>query len=99
MHNINEMKRLEKVILDNDLLAKYNIDRIGVFGSCARGEESNDIDILLEEIPDYKSIIKFREEIQSLMSKRIDIVLEKYANPIVLHRARKEIVYVSRYKK
>lgn len=30
------------------------------------------------------------------MNKRIDIVMAKYANPIVLHRTMKEIVYVTR---
>jgi len=58
---------------------------------------SNDIDILIEDSVDYRSLSILRDELQRLTNKRIDIVIAKYANPIVLHRAKKEIVYVTKH--
>jgi hypothetical protein len=38
---------------------------------------------------------KFQRDLESLTSKKIDIMIKKYANPIILHRALKDMVYVS----
>lgn len=78
----------------NNLLAKYKLKQIGIFGSLARGEEAHDIDILIEYPVDYKKLIAFRTELSQLTGKTVDIVLEAYANPIILHRAKKDIRYV-----
>jgi hypothetical protein len=93
----NQIERIEDVLVNNKLFEKFNLNRIGVFGSAARGEQSNDIDLLIEDNVDYRLLSAFRDELQKLMNKRIDIVMAKYANPIVLHRAMKEIVYVTRH--
>ena len=89
-----EIAELEDTMVRNNLFEKYNLSRLGVFGSTARGEKSNDIDILIEDNLDYRNLASFRDELQSLLHKRVDIVMGKYANPIVLYRALKEIVYV-----
>jgi len=93
----NQIEQIEYVMVDNKLFERFNLNRVGVFGSAARGEQSNDIDILIEDNTDYRLLSAFRDELQKLMDKRIDIVIAKYANPIVLHRAMKEIVYVTRH--
>ncbi|MCR4437416.1 MAG: nucleotidyltransferase domain-containing protein [Eubacteriales bacterium] len=93
----NQIEQIENVMVDNKLFERFNLSRVGVFGSAARGEQSNDIDILIEDNTDYRLLSAFRDELQKLMGKRIDIVIAKYANPIVLHRAMKEIVYVTRH--
>ena len=71
----------------NNLFEKYNLNRIGVFGSTVRNEKSNDIDILIEENVNYRQLALFRDELQKHLNKRIDVVMTKYANPIVLHRS------------
>jgi predicted nucleotidyltransferase len=91
----NQIAEFENIMVQNDLFKKFNLSKIGIFGSTARGETSNDIDILIEDNVDYRSLYEFKEELQKLTQKRIDIVIAQYANPIVLHRARKEIVYVA----
>lgn len=93
-HQISE---LESIMLRNNLFKKFKLSKLGVFGSTARGEVSNDIDILIEDNVDYRSLSVFRDELQKLTNKHIDIVIEKYANPIVLHRAKKEIIYVTEH--
>lgn len=93
----NQIKQIEEVMVSNRLFEKFNLNRVGVFGSTARGEQSNDIDILIEDNVDYRLLSAFRDELQKLMNKRIDIMMAKYANPIVLHRAMKEVIYVTRH--
>ncbi|HWQ73574.1 MAG TPA: nucleotidyltransferase domain-containing protein [Desulfitobacteriaceae bacterium] len=90
MHNIPSLV----CMVQHDLFNKFSLSKVAIFGSAARGETSNDIDILIEDNVDYRSLYELRNELQTLTQKRIDIVIAKYANPIVLHRARKEIVYV-----
>lgn len=93
----SQVAELEKAMIQNQLFERFNLNKVGVFGSAARGEQANDIDILIEDNIDYRVLSKLRDELQRLMNKRIDIVIARYANPIVLHRARKEIVYVTRH--
>jgi hypothetical protein len=92
-----QIEELENIMVQNKLFEKFKLNRVGVFGSVARGEQSNDIDILIEDNIDYRILSSFRDELQKLMDKRIDIVMGKYANPIVLHRAMKEIIYVTKH--
>ena len=75
---------------------KYALEKIGVFGSLARGEDGNDIDILVEDL-NYKKWISIKDDLENNYNLHLDVVLEKYANPIVLMRAKKEIVYVTKY--
>ncbi|MEG2347938.1 MAG: nucleotidyltransferase domain-containing protein [Cetobacterium sp.] len=89
------LNNLRDLIKNNHLLERYNLKQIGIFGSIARGENGNDIDILIEEEKDYRDLILFKEELEKISKTKVDIVLYKYANPIVLYRAKKEIVYVN----
>ncbi|HBW34003.1 hypothetical protein UF75_3276 [Desulfosporosinus sp. I2] len=91
----NQISQLEDIMVRNNFFEKFGLSRIGVFGSTARGEVSNDIDILVEDNVDYRLLSVLKNELQLLTNKRIDIVIAKYANPIVLHRAKKEIIYVT----
>jgi hypothetical protein len=93
----SQITELENTMIQNNLFERFSLSRIGIFGSTARGEQSNDIDILIEDNVDYKSLSELRDELQRLMNKRIDIVIARYANPIVLHRAKKEVVYVTKH--
>ena len=93
----NQISELEDIMVRNNLFEKFKLSKVGVFGSTARGEVSNDIDILIEDSVDYRLLSVLRDELQRLTNKRIDIVIARYANPIMLHRAKKEIVYVTRH--
>ena len=91
---MNNIEFLTDIIKKNELLEKCNLSRIGIFGSYARNEDSNDIDILVDS-DNYKNLLKFETTLNKLTSKKIDLVIEKYANPIVMYRARKDLHYVS----
>ena len=70
---------------------------LGIFGSIARGDaDPKDIDLYVDELHDYKQLILFKNELEKLTQTRTDIVIKKYANPLVLNRAIKDMVYVTR---
>jgi predicted nucleotidyltransferase len=93
---IESMNALEKVIQDEKILKKYDLERIGIFGSFARGEEANDIDFFIDrENYSLKMLINLKKDLERITEKKIDIMLRKYANPIVLYRAQRDMKYVS----
>jgi len=86
---------LEKAIKKTNLLEKYNLEKIGIFGSFARGEKSNDIDFYIDaEDYNIKNLIDLKDELEKITEKEVDIMLKKYANPIILFRAKKDMKYV-----
>jgi predicted nucleotidyltransferase len=93
---MSSMDILEKAIKQSDLLNKYMLKKIGIFGSFARGEPANDIDFYIDtdncKLADLR---KLKRDLENLTNKRVDIMIKKYANPIVLHRALKDMIYVS----
>jgi predicted nucleotidyltransferase len=94
--NIETLNALEKAIKNENLLKKYNLERIGVFGSFARGEKANDIDFFIDsENYNIKNLIGLKKELEKITEKEVDIMLKKYANPIILYRAEKDMKYVT----
>ena len=59
--------------------------RIGIFGSTARGEntENSDIDILyqLKEAVGLLNIVRMKDSLEEKLNKKVDLVSEKYVNP------------------
>ncbi|MCL2791899.1 MAG: nucleotidyltransferase domain-containing protein [Spirochaetaceae bacterium] len=97
--NIETFNVLEQAIKNENLLKKYNLDKIGVFGSFARGEKANDIDFYID-LDNYslKDLLSLKKDLEEITEKKVDIMLKKYANPIILHRAKKDMVYVTQLK-
>jgi predicted nucleotidyltransferase len=94
--NIETLNALEKAIKNENLLQKYNLEHIGVFGSFARGEKANDIDFYIDlENYNVKNLINLKKDLEKITEKEVDIMLKKYANPIVLYRAKKDMKYVT----
>ena len=94
--NIETVNALEKAIRDENLLKKYNLEKIGVFGSFARGENAKDIDFYIDSDEyNFKNLISLKNDLEKITQKDVDIMLKKYANPIILHRAKKDMKYVT----
>lgn len=98
-YKVKNLDDLEEFLNQNHVFDLLAVDRIGVFGSFARGEEANDIDLLLDEVSNKSMIVQVKEELEKKIGKKIDIVIVQYANPIILHRAKKDLIYVKKYKK
>ena len=94
LDNIIEKIRKAKPELEN----KYFITEIGIFGSYARNEqtEDSDIDILI----DFKrgmtlfTLINFKEFLENLLGKRVDIADKQMLKPKLSSYILSEVVYV-----
>lgn len=65
-----------------------------MFGSFARNEMAHDIDLLIEDDLSLETAWQFKQSLENLVDNRLDIMLKRWANPIVLHRAMQDIYYV-----
>ena len=77
---------------------RYDIIRLGVFGSAARyalGEQS-DVDIVVElKNPDMFNLIDIKQDLEEQLQKSIDIIRYRdKMNPFLKRRIEKEAVYV-----
>ena len=94
---MNNISILQQYFRNNRIFSEYNLTRIGIFGSFARDEENaNDIDILIEDDIDPDKLIQLKMMLERSFRKKVDIVLTKFANPIILYRAQKDLHYATR---
>ena len=78
--------------------SKYRITRMGIFGSVARGEqtENSDVDVYLETSkPNMFALVHIKEDLQSLFGCNVDIVrLRDQMDSLLRNRIEKEGIYV-----
>jgi len=78
------VSELQKNIIINSILP-YHPVKIGIFGSVARGEntENSDIDILyqLKEAVGLFNIMRMKDDLEEKLNKKVDLVSEKYIHP------------------
>jgi predicted nucleotidyltransferase len=95
---MNNIDILQQYLRKNRIFSEYDLKRIGVFGSFARDEaNANDIDILIEDDIDPDKLMQLKILLENSFQKKVDIVLTKFANPVILHRAQKDIRYATQY--
>ena len=81
-------KELEKKIID--YLVKKGAKKIEIFGSYARGENYNDIDVIVEfkKWPDLFAFIRYQLDLEKITGKKIDLIagkdaISKYVLPYI----------------
>jgi uncharacterized protein len=80
-----------------ELQRKYPISRLGVFGSYARGEatENSDVDIAVEfSAPMGLNFVAMADEIEELLGIKTDVVPKRAIKPKYLSSVEKDMVYV-----
>ena len=90
------IQELESILREERIFEEFGISKLGLFGSFARGEKYHDIDILLEQNMEYRLREKLKEKLQLLLNIKVDLVPEKFADPIIVYRARQDLKYVTR---
>ena len=78
--------------------SKYGITRMGIFGSVARGEqtEGSDVDVYLETSkPSMFALVHIKEDLQALFGCNVDIVrLRERMDTLLKSRIEKKGIYV-----
>ena len=98
---VTKEKIINYIISNKQTLKKeFHIDKIGLFGSFARGDEdkSSDIDLIVEFDKDINDIFEIKLRLTEVLKKHfkrdIDIAREKYLKPRVKDTILKETIYV-----
>ena len=75
---------------------KYNVEKIGLFGSYARDEatENSDIDIFVKMKPSLFDMVAIKEQIENDLNRKVDIIREhKNIKPIFLKMIKNKAIY------
>ncbi len=82
------------------LFSEYHLTKIGLFGSFATGEDSenSDIDLLVEFEPNTEDLLEKKNQIRTMIKRRfnveVDICREKYVKPYFKSQILKSVIYV-----
>ncbi len=76
----------------------YNVEKIGVFGSVAIGQntEASDIDVLvdLSKPIGFFKFIELEEFLSKVLGKNVDLVTQKALKPTIKEDILRELIYV-----
>jgi len=97
MKTLDEIR--EVLLLQKHSLCKnYQITEIGIFGSYARGEETeaSDIDILVdyETAPTIIMLVELRDYLSQVFGLKVDIVTKNGLKPRIRDRILAEAIYI-----
>jgi len=75
---------------------KYQVDTIGLFGSYARDEATSesDIDLLVEMPSKFDLYYDFKEYLEDVFQKNIDLGMKKSIRPLIALSIQKDLIYV-----
>jgi len=91
--NITNLLKANKL----DLLARYHLTSIGIFGSFTREDfkDDSDIDILIDyEQPLGIEFIDLAEELEKILNLKVDLVSKNGVKPKYFEEIQKDLVYV-----
>jgi len=83
-----------------EVIRKYRVTEIGIFGSFVRGEQKrrSDVDILVEfdprNIPGLLMLSEMERYLQRLLKKKVDVVIRSGIRPELKKGIMKEVVYI-----
>lgn len=94
LEEIQQILRQNKSLLQEN----YQIAQLGIFGSYARGEqtEKSDIDVLIdyEQAPTLFKLVELRDYLSNAMGMKVDVVTKNGLKPRIRERVLSEVVYV-----
>jgi uncharacterized protein len=82
--------------LKNDLTTRYEVNKIGIFGSIARNEanDNSDIDIVVDMQPNILKRVNLKIELEERFGRKVDVVRYWYGmNKYLKVRIDREAVY------
>lgn len=83
-----------------DFFSEYQLISLGLFGSYAVGDasENSDIDLLIEFQPETENLsekkLKLKSTLQERFNRDVDLCREKYIKPYFKTQIQKSLIYV-----
>jgi len=96
MKNINEIKELLQQN-KTDLINRYNLRSIALFGSITRNEATSksDVDILVEfEKPIGLDFVLLADELETILGVKVDLVTTNALKPKMFEYIKQDLQYV-----
>jgi len=96
MHRLIQVKNIIQKIKP-DLLSRYHVSTIGIFGSVARGEDEkcSDIDLIVDfSEPIGIEFIDLADFLEDALNAKVDLVSKKGIKEEYLNFIKDEIIYV-----
>jgi predicted nucleotidyltransferase len=94
MKNYSSNEILEILKRHKELLKRYKVKRIGLFGSFLRNESNNESDIDLLVDFEEKSLDNFIDlvfELEEIFDRKVDLLTEKGISPYILPYVQNEV--------
>ncbi|MBF0480013.1 MAG: nucleotidyltransferase family protein [Candidatus Omnitrophica bacterium] len=80
------------------LYAKFKVSKLGIFGSCVRGEQkkNSDVDILISffRTPGLFDYIRVEDALSIMLRRKVDLVMKGTLKPNIGRNIMREIIYV-----
>lgn len=97
MKTFDELRQV-LLLQKQSLCEKYQITEIGIFGSYARGEETeaSDIDILVdyETAPTFIMLVELRDYLSQLFGLKVDVVTKNGLKARIRDRVLAEAIFI-----
>ena len=89
---------LEQLEAHQSDLRRFGVHRVGLFGSCAHGEEhsESDVDLLVEFEPERKTLanlVEFGDFLEGLFGRRVELVTPESLSPYFGPNILREVQY------
>ena len=91
-----KIKKIRDILVE--VLKKYGVSKAAIFGSVARGDDTEDSDIdIIVEFVDGKSLldlVALKLELQKMLGKEIDIITYNSIHPLLKEKILSEQVVI-----
>jgi hypothetical protein len=80
----------------DELSERFTVKRIGVFGSCVRGDEEpeSDVDIIVELVePTFDHYMDLKFRLEEILCRPVDLVIADTVKPRLKPVIEQEVVY------
>jgi len=94
IHNISSENIINMLKDHNEILRKYEVKRIGLFGSYARGDQkkNSDIDFLVEfEKPVFENFMDLAFYLEELFGRKVELITNGNLSPYIQPYVEKEV--------
>jgi hypothetical protein len=87
------MQDIEKTLIA--ILSKHDVARIGIFGSCARGEAhpGSDLDVLVDfrKTKSLLTLVRIERELSEALGIKVDLLTEGAISPHLIDRIKADL--------
>ncbi len=94
LEEIKQTLRATKPLLQE----QYRVTELGIFGSYARGEQTqtSDVDVLVDydQAPTLFKLVELREYLAGVVGVKVDVVTKNGLKPRIRERVLSEVIYV-----